>query len=635
MARMRLSRRAAVSLVALAIGVAGIPTITVTAASAVTSGSGPFLTPQIQAAYQSRVDQAILSHYQFPQPVMTGCAAHRGYLNYATAAIWLDQSVADANTKLAAVRIANVIGQVCDPSIDASRANLWLSTLMRPYFLFRANSTYFPGRMNTTAANNLLAQMWAYAAPYSKLTQAPDPWSIYDSENHDAQAESFNFLAAQAFKESPAYSGRIYNDGSTVAQQYQAWHDHWSRYFDTRAKQGLFIEVGSPKYHSYLLDAILNIYNFSDDPILRKKAGMVLDLDFADYAQQQLKGILGGAKSRSFPADSPNGLNDAMTSYAGLLFGPAANVQSKYVLPLATSGYYPPPVVQSLATDPVGRGSFAYVTRRPGAGNAGWDVNKDWHVSTTRSILDYVYVTPDYVMGTAELNPADTDIAPSSQDRWQGIIFNTGPGDRIYPQAAPSSADKTNNGFASVQHTNVLITSKQKYLTQPTLVYFPSTLTALDEQSGWLFAKDGSAYVAVRPATGTYHWLTTAKNKASDITQRFIALSDVSSPIIFEATRASQYAGFDAFKARITANARTYSGGVLHYTSGFGTKFTFSGIAATPSVNGTPIDYSPTAVFNSPFMQSGWNTGQITITKGTLSAGYDFSDPANPVKVVN
>jgi len=39
-------------------------------------------------------------------------------------------------------------------------------------------------------------------------------------------------------------------------------------------------------------------------------------------------------------------------------------------------------------------------------------------------------------------------------------------------------------------------------------------------------------------------------------------------------------------------------------------------------------------VFNSPHMQSVWNSGRITITQGGLRATYDFSDPANPVRTL-
>ena len=100
---------------------------------------------------------------------------------------------------------------------------------------------------------------------------------------------------------SPRTGKRVYADGSTVAQQYKAWHDHWSNYIDERAKRGLFIETGAPTYTGYTIEAILNIYDFADDPVLRRKAGMILDLDFADYAQQELHDVWGGAKSRSYP----------------------------------------------------------------------------------------------------------------------------------------------------------------------------------------------------------------------------------------------------------------------------------------------------------------------------------------------
>ena len=616
-----LTRRIAAPLVALSAGLIGVPAVALSPAATTAA-----------TAYQTRRDAVILSHYESPSPSMTGCSDHRGYVNYATAALWLNRSVADANNRLAAVRIGHITGQNCDASLDPSRANLWLSTMLRPYFLFKVRSGYFAGRLTRAAADNLVAQMWAYAAPYSKLSEAADPWSIYDSENHDAQAESFDLLAAQAFKNRGDYNLLKYRDGSTPAQQYKAWHDHWSNYLDEVAKRGLFIEVGSPTYHSYLLDAILNVYNFAEDPVLRKKAGMVLDLDFADYAQQALNNIWGGAKSRSYPVDSYEGLDDEMTNYGNFLWGPGP-VRPKNTLGLATSGYQPPPVVESLATNRLSRGTFAYVVRRPGVGKPGWDQNKDWHVNPTKSVLTYSFVTPDYVMGTAELNPADTHIAPSSQNRWEGIIFDTGPGDRVYPQAAPTSVNKTMDPFISVQSGNVLITRKQGYVTQPTLVYFPQTLDTLHEAAGWLFVKEGSAYLAVRPAGGTYRWLNAAKNQATDIDQRFIALSSVASPIIFEAARTTQYPTLAAFETHIVHTSRSYVGGVLRYTSGR-TAFTFFGNATPPRINGTPINYAPTAVFNSPYMHSVWGSGRITITDGSHSASYDFSNPANPVKVV-
>src|SRR5262249_7710538 len=115
-------------------------------------------------------------------------------------------------------------------------------------------------------------------------------------------------------------NNRRYADGSTPQQQVVAWTKHWNDWFDTRAKYGLLIEAGSPSYTGYTMQAILNIYNFALDATLRAKAGMFLDLVFADFAQQSLHHVAGGAKSRSYPRDSYEGSGDAMTNFANLLF---------------------------------------------------------------------------------------------------------------------------------------------------------------------------------------------------------------------------------------------------------------------------------------------------------------------------
>ena len=502
--------------------------------------------------------------------------------------------------------------------------------------LYYSGSSYFPGRLTPAAQSNLVAQMWSYASTYSKLSEAGNSWSIYDSENHDAQAEGFYFMAAQIFKNTPGYANKVYADGSTVAQQYKAWDAHWSSYFDERAKRGLFIEEGSPTYHGYVLDAILNIYNFANDPVLREKADMLLDLDFADYAQQQLDSIWGGPKSRSYPTDSYNGANDSMTSLGNLLFGRATTIGGdNHVLMLATSAYSPPPVVESMGTNHAGLGSFEYITRRPGGGPVSPTPNDDWLVNPDQSVLNYAFVTPDYVMGTTELKPGEKHIAPSSQNRWEGITFNAGGGARIYPQAAPSNFSPTNDAFLSVQKENVLITEKQNYTDKSTLVYFGNTLTQVVAKGGWLFAQQGPSYVAVRPAIGSYHWLTSAKNRAHSPSDRFIQLTDKVSPIIFEAGRSAGYSSFAAFEKHILGNKITHTSNAVTYTSK-GTKFTmFSDTGKAPLINNERITYTPPLVFNSPYMRSAFGSGKITIKFGSQSATYDFSKTNTPGKTVH
>ncbi len=592
-----------------------------------TKGYTIFVRPPTSTNFDTRVQTELQLR---AVPAGPGCN-RAGDLSNAIATIQLGQEVADANARLAALRISQV-GSECRLE---GRNNLMLSMLVRPYELYYSGSSFFPGMLTTAAENNLVAQMWAFARPFSKASEAPNTWALFDSENHDAQAESFYFLAAQTFKNRTDYKNKKYADGSTVAHQYTAWHDHWMHYFDERAKRGMFVEAGAPSYHGYMLDAILNIYNFAEDPVLRQKAGMILDIDFADYAQQELKHVWGGAKSRSYVPSSYDGGLDDMTLDADLLYGPTPTHGDNHPLLLASSGYYPPPVVTAMINDHASMGSYSYVARRPGVGPTGFDDNGDWLVNPNTSVLTYAYSTPQYVLGTAELEPGAKHVAPSRQNRWQGIIFNTTSADRVYPQAGPPSFNPANDSFLSVQSKNTLITRKRADLGESTYVYFSKTLDTLAEKKGWIFVKEGGAYLAVKPATGGYRWLTSAKNKVSNKNQRYIRLGKVDAPIIFEAGTVSTYPTLAAFENRILHNKFKYNG-TLTYTSSTGTHFTFFGtLSKAPRVNGKGAGYDPPMVFNSPFMKSKFGSGKITIRKGSQRASYDFSHYKAPVKTIH
>jgi Putative Ig domain len=600
--------------------------------NAATKGYTIFVRPATTSGFDTRVQTELQQRAVGAAP---GCNK-TGDLSNAIATIQLGQEVEDANARLARLKITQIGGSppACNSHVDQSRNNLMLSLLYRPYGLYSSGSSFFPGMLTPAAEKNLVLQMWNFARPYSKVAQAANTWELFDSENHDAQAESFYFLAAQTFKNRPEYKKRKYADGSTVAKQYKAWHDHWSHYFDERAKRGLFVEAAAPSYHGYTLDAILNIYNFADDPVLRQKAGMLLDIDFADFALQQLKHIWGGAKSRSYVPSSYNGAADDMTLLANLLYGPTPKKGDNHALMLASSGYYPPPVVSSMINDRASMGSFVYKARRPGVGPSGFDDSGDWKVNPVGSVLTYTYSTPKYVMGTAQLQPKVKHVAPSRQNRWEGIIFNTTPGDRVYPQAGPADFSPANDAFLSVQNKNVLVTAKQAHLDEPTFVYFPNTLDKLTEKGGWIFVKEGGAYLAVKPATAGYQWLTSARNKASNRAQRFIRLGEAEAPIIFEAGTTSTYPTLAAFRAKILKNKFKYNG-TLAYRSSNGTRFTFfKGNSKAPLVNGKGPGYNTKSMFSSPFMTSKFGSGKITIKKGPYRATYDFSRYARPLKSI-
>jgi hypothetical protein len=54
-----------------------------------------------------------------------------------------------------------------------------------------------------------------------------------------------------------------------------------------------------------------------------------------------------------------------------------------------------------------------------------------------------------------------------------------------------------------------------------------------------------------------------------------------------------------------------------------------------PRINGRRPTYEPPLMFNSPFVKSAWNSGKVTIKRGSQSATYDFSVSKQPAKVVH
>ena len=149
-----------------------------------------------------------------------------------------------------------------------------------------------------------------------------------------------DFLVAQFLKDIPAYAELKYDDGSTLRQQYEARLDYWSKWLDQHAKRGLFEEDGS-SYENYTIEALFNLRDFAEDPLLHRKADMFLDLVFANFAEETLGSVRGGPKNRT----KEEGFE---AIYYGLLFDQGTEIRERgnYVLP--SSSYYPSPAIISL-----------------------------------------------------------------------------------------------------------------------------------------------------------------------------------------------------------------------------------------------------------------------------------------------
>lgn len=513
---------------------------------------------------------------------------------------------------------------------------------VRLYGLYNSRAGTFPGRLSAAAQKNMEEQFLEVAAKMkmSAYELADDPgvvWKMRGSENHTLASESSFFLAAQFIKNSPELADRRYEDGKTAAAQYETWRRFISLMLEERIKRGMYVEVASPTYEDESRQAIQNIRDFAEDPVIARKAEMALDVSYALIAQESIDGVRGGAKSRvySFKESFWGGADDRNYN---VLFGPPDyRVLNSPIQ--ATSSYLPPPAIMNLGSDLAQRGAYEMVERVPGVGARA----KDSTISSDKSVYRYAFATAGYVLGSFVLDPQETYVAPSSQNRWQGIVFEGDTGARIAPQVTRlkgkevDTEQRVHNGFASLQDRNVLITQRAPNADKfhwRTDIYFAGTLDLVEEEDGWIFVREKSSFAAVKVvsrANQAYEWLDPrTKSKNDDKRKNFITLAEPNAPMIIVANQAADYGGdFARFKAAVVAQPIRQENGVLSFAT-----LVFDGGGKIGSRDGKPVDIAPRRVYDSPFMRSDFGSGVVYIRKGDDTAKLDLSNPDNPVKTI-
>lgn len=524
--------------------------------------------------------------------------------------------------------------------------SLFSVSYMRMYAVMNDRTGGMKRILSPKAQDNFEKGMWIVAKANSKLSEAKrGVWDMEGSENHHLCSKSCDFLAAQFLRNIPAYANQKYDDGSSPTEQYEARRTYFLKWFDERAKRGQFVEAGSPSYQHDSLNALFNLRDFSEDPILRRKADMYLDLTFANIAEETLLTTRGGPKSR-VKVGHEYDLGFCDRNYDLLFNSPGRTFEPLAVEALPSSNYYPPKVVVDLAKDTKMRGNYAFLKRWPGPIAEGGGKGADdpdgvlWRsLNPEKSVLRVGYATPSYIIGSPGLDPAVSNDA-SMGNRWQGVIFDRDALARIGFETLPATKKDWHgfNPFFSLQDRNILVTqkwapvppnpasAKPSYLR----VYFSPTLDSVQEEEGWIFVKDGGAFAAVKVVAGGYKWTPAWKHAATIDVKPFVTLDTERAPVILIANQAIDYDGnFDAFKAAMKSQSIHYADGILHFAA-----MTFHGPSRIGEIDGKAVNIAPSRGYDSPFIRSDWNSGRIFIRKGDATEILDFSNPDNPVRTI-
>lgn len=585
-------------------------------------------------------------------------------LNYAQAIMSLDNQslLAVANDSVTSActyldRCAN------SQFLPAAGQFHWVApNLFRIYEMFRPGGTA-PNAGCLTPANvaAIRAQAWRlvdaranFEATETTTTRACKTWRILDSENHHLMSNTAIWWACKILIDG-GLGASVCDEGGTVAQYYAAYTNYFREYLIERARRGQFIEIDSHGYGKHTLQNFYNMLDFAEDPIVRMRAGKLLDLYWSIWASNQIDGVNGGSKARCYQhvpghlqGDQDFGYPMAWF-YANVGQGPGGNSNFKEapMVVAITSRYRIPRVILDIILDVPGRGIYESRQRAMGLALPGYDNPPDYRMPTDfGGILRYTYGTPDFMMGSSLMAPRpESDwTAISSQNRWNGVIFRGHNHARIFPQGKSTEAghsyNRTLNSHWTTQRKGTMIAQKlvDSRNTGRMRVWFPGagsnmTTTSFPDASGWIFATAPHAYAAVRPAAGTFNWVDPdpewERNAPDGSWYQSAGAAHDFHPIIIEAVRKSAYPSLEAFKDDIKDNPFSHNPATrfLDYTSTYGDRFEFYGDeSGLPLINGVPDDLAPPKTYDTPFVQAPWESSVISVAKGNRSLIIDFDD---------
>ncbi len=556
-------------------------------------------------------------------------------VEFAARCLWLNELTADANAALQ----ENADFYLAHPREIFDKDNFhWHSeSLLRLVELFGSTGTRRVGALTAATEKKILESVWLYcrrragaAKTHEHLAEADDAvshtWYVKESENHHVQSFTTLWHFAQLARHRADFRDRRYDDGRTAAEHCADWNRYAKFYLLERARKGLFIEMMSPAYNATLLKGVFNFHDFAEDPELRRRAGLFLDLYFAYWGQEQIDGVAGGGKSRIYSDVAPRPLG------LGHLFfgvGPAPALQSELITALTTT-WRPSLVVVDLVCDRPGRGTYEVIQRPLGlAADSAHYAPPDYHLRTDYGgIVRYSYCTPEFILGTvlSEARPETDWTMISSQNRRQGALFAGDPLAVISPQCEATRDHRAYNMQWSVQRRGTLITQKLKTAkgTGAARIWFSGAgLTAPTEERGWVFTASAGAYAAVKVVRGGTRW----EAVTAPVPGRWLYCEDEYSPVILEVAPQHRYASPAAFRAAVTAARLDAAPGKPLRLRGLdGDTFTFfPDYSAPPRINDIPVDYAPARAFDSPFLQADWNSGRVHVRHRTRQLTLDFN----------
>ncbi len=521
------------------------------------------------------------------------------------------------------------------------------------FWMFPVTSAAFLGRGQLSdEAQHALREAWRTYMPQRG-----------DTENHWAMYYASLYLMSEYWPDAPAsawYTGKSSAENLREAREYLvAWMD-----LTTSRGQG---EYDCTHYIGEYCIPMLYLASWASDPEMRLRGRMMLDYVLADFAIDTLEGIYTGAHARTTDTQVLEKWNALSSFFAWLFFDntPAPEGYGGWGVFFAVAGehYEIPEVIRLIATER----DESYLSRELKR------TRHRWRNSDERNARVYktTYMTGDYAVGSVQGGL----LQPIQQHTWsvtwavhgdpRGVhntLFALNPHasafelqmyftehpdwmpEAVTTQGKPTymAADTFLGGspyeqiFQDLDAVVALYDAEEGAMHEHVNGFFSKDLARLEEdESGWIFAQGGNAYIAYRPLAA-YEW------RPADKGDRRLFSPHRKNGAVAQAARAGEFASWDVFKDSIRALPLKFSlegAPSVEFTNLRGNRMRCV-YGKTPALNGRPVDLKSWPLFESPHLYAAPDSRMLRITHGPLERVLDFNTvtitdrvrPEQPVK---
>ena len=399
-------------------------------------------------------------------------------------------------------------------------------------------------------------------------------------------------------------------------------------------------------FRNRTLSCLLLLYDAAEDAALKKQVEACLDMAAADWAQESLHSVWGGARLRSLESITPLPGDKAGYIWFGAKDRALTDEVDPATLHFASSQYRPPAAVIRIGAEREERAAYEIKTRyfekRGGDNLEG---------------RKYSFVDPDFILGSFSLRDETTpwQSRPWELTLWDGKsaenrIFAFA-GRQFFSGARPPYNEDYDEWNASVyQYKNVVFSifhaSDQhlagkdrpnlRYRKLPLRIWIDRNLQPVELKDGWWFARLGSVYLAFRPVCGLSYWwrdIETETGKGASV----LALQDLDSPFILEVEQAERFLSYERFQQQVIEAPFIVEHNSVTFVSRRGDVFLFPLDGGEFLVNGYEVDpWSDPEykLFGGRFVEAQPGTDIFKAEWKPFGVFIDRNDPYSPIRTL-